>query len=86
MAKRAYGTPAYRAFRRYLAEHEVLCVWCLSARALVPDHNPPVILGGGDDDLVPSCYPCNAKRAGKLGTALKAARKRERRTHTRPWP
>lgn len=86
MAARAYQTARYRAFKRHLAESFVLCFWCAQARAVTPDHNPPVILGGGDDDLVPSCMKCQLSRGGKLGGALKRARRQERRTLTRPWP
>jgi hypothetical protein len=86
IARPQYRSRAYRGFKAYLAANVVPCYWCTVARALVPDHNPPVVLGGGDDDLVPACAPCNAKRAGHLGVALRRARARERRTLEAPWP
>jgi hypothetical protein len=85
MARREYRTIRYRAFKRMLAETEIPCWWCGIRRAVSPDHNPPVSLGGTDADLVGACLKCQYSRGGQLSGALKRARKRERRTLLHPW-
>jgi len=70
-----WRTAAYLAAVRALkANPDTPCVWC-GAIATTIDHAIPVALGGGDGDLVPSCWPCNAKRGSKLGHAIKRARR-----------
>lgn len=88
MAAAAYRTPAYRRFVAYLAANDVPCHWC-GRTASTPDHLIPVALGGTDDDLVPSCRPCNLKRGASLGGRITAAQRRARReligSPSRPW-
>lgn len=86
MSRREYRTPAYRAFKAALAESVVPCFWCQIRRATTPDHNPPVSLGGGDGDLIPSCLKCQYSRGGQLGGAFKRARRENKRSLLRPWP
>jgi 5-methylcytosine-specific restriction endonuclease McrA len=87
VARPAYRTAAYRALKARLEAEDVACLWC-GRRASVPDHLIPVALGGTDDDLVPACRPCNAKRGGRLGTSIQRARRRARAelvSPSRPW-
>ena len=86
MGKAQYQTARYKAFRVYLRENWVSCIYC-GQRATTPDHTVPVALGGGDDDLFPSCRRCNYSRGGQLSGALRRARARNRveLTGSRAW-
>lgn len=78
MSRPAYRTRPYRAMKVWLRAHpEAPCHWCQRAvgDTGVPDHLIPVALGGTDDDLIPACYECNARRGGRLSKKLQAARR-----------
>lgn len=80
MARATHQSRAYLAAVAWLKAHpDTPCVWC-GRPATTIDHEPAVALGGGDDDLVPACAPCNYKRGAQLKAALMKARKLGSRT------
>ena len=74
-----YRTRAYRDAARYVRENAPPCYYCGKPSTTV-EHLIPVALGGGDQDLVGACRPCNVKRGSALGNAIARANKRVRET------
>lgn len=56
-----YGR-GYQRRRQELLASKPLCFWGCGRVATTADHWPDVELGGGPDDLVPACAPCNYGR------------------------
>ena len=76
-----YG-PDYRAFKQWLKSADVECRWCGRARAVTPDHEPPIDLfeteaawrdAGGE--LVPACDRCNKSRGARYVNAKRRRRR-----------
>lgn len=80
--KAAYADEDYKLFKRWLSKNDIVCVWCETARALTPDHEPPVGLfetvgdwkeAGGE--LLPACDKCNKIRGARFKGHLTRVRK-----------
>lgn len=68
----ATNDPEYRAYKRYLATHDVPCWYGCGRRATSPDHRPRLhehthVRGTHCCTLHPACHPCNTSDGATSG-------------------